>query len=78
MSQFARTAFWICWKDTWDSAKPSHSACLTDSVSKNADNLDSLSSSDIKYACDIVKHLKLLKMATTMMCDEKHPVVTLS
>lgn len=50
---------------------------LTESVRKNAGDLDTLSTSDIRDAYDIVKLLKPLKTATTVICDEKSPAVSL-
>ncbi|CAJ1061224.1 Zinc finger BED domain-containing protein 1 [Xyrichtys novacula] len=51
---------------------------LTDSIQKNAGNLDTLSNSDLQDVTDMVELLKPLKKATTVMMDEKKPTVSLT
>lgn len=52
-------------------------ALASPQVKRNARDIDTLDSSDIRLAEDLVKLLKPLKTATTVLCDEKTPTVSL-
>lgn len=51
-------------------------ALLSADVRRNAREMDTLDGSDISDAEDIVRLLKPLKTATTVLCDEKNPTVS--
>ncbi|ROL47946.1 Zinc finger BED domain-containing protein 1 [Anabarilius grahami] len=50
---------------------------LSNDVRRNVPDIDTLDGSDIRDAEDIVNLLKPLKTATTVLCDEKNPTVSL-
>ncbi|XP_016355543.1 zinc finger BED domain-containing protein 1 [Sinocyclocheilus anshuiensis] len=50
---------------------------LSNDVRRNVRDIDTLDGSDIRDAEDIVRLLKPLKTATTVLCDEKNPTVSL-
>jgi len=52
-------------------------ALTSPGMRQNARDIDTLDSSDIRDAEDLVKLLKPLKTATTVLCDEKSPTVSL-
>ncbi|KAJ8346850.1 hypothetical protein SKAU_G00282510 [Synaphobranchus kaupii] len=52
-------------------------ALMSPEVRRNARDIDTLDVSDITDAKDLVKLLKPLKTATTVLCDEKLPTVSL-
>lgn len=52
-------------------------ALLSDEVRRNARETDTLDAADIANAVDIVKLLTPLKKATTVLCDESRPTISL-
>ncbi|XP_039595172.1 uncharacterized protein LOC120517114 [Polypterus senegalus] len=63
---------WICWFVTWSS-----SAANSPEIRQNARNIDTLDTCDIVNAEFLVKLLNPLKTATTVLCEEKRPTVSL-
>ncbi len=53
------------------------SALTSSEIRQNARNIDTLDSCDIRDAEDLVKLLNPLKTATTVLCEEKSPTVSL-
>lgn len=78
MSQHNGTAVWMCFKDTWNSTHLLLQTSSTKLVWKNDGDPSTLSTSDIRDSYDIVKVLKPLKTAATVMCDEKSPTASLN
>ncbi|KAL0186622.1 hypothetical protein M9458_018292, partial [Cirrhinus mrigala] len=52
-------------------------ALLSSEVRRNAREIDNLDAADIADAEDIVKLLTPLKKATTVLCDESRPTISL-
>ncbi|KAJ8370275.1 hypothetical protein SKAU_G00103030 [Synaphobranchus kaupii] len=53
-------------------------ALMSTEIRRNARDIDTLDCNDISEAEDVVKRLKPLKTATTVLCDEKLPTVSLT